>query len=63
MNPIRRSTAVAGQNPVNADWIRFTPTNALRRIHIGSTNRDNTTPTRTIVPASTRIPFSIFMSL
>ncbi|CSC59918.1 Uncharacterised protein [Vibrio cholerae] len=53
----------AGQKPVNALWIRFTPTNTVNHRKLGWTNQVRMTESRTMLPANTLTPFSIVMLL
>ncbi len=52
----------SGQNPVNADWNRFIPTNAVKRSQYGEWTCDRTRLVRIKMPANAKTILSITMS-
>ena len=56
-------TIPAGQNPVSADWMRFTPTKQVISNQRWLTKYAKATLIRTIDPASTRMIFSVVMMI
>ena len=50
--PSLRITIAAGQKPVNADWSRLAPMNAVNQKKLGCTNWVNSTLMSTITPAN-----------
>ncbi len=59
--PNLRSSFSGGQKPVNADWIRLKPTNAVRSSHHSLNQWASAMLIKTIVPAKTRIAPSMLM--